>query len=91
MLCSVCLCELDLRSSKSMDIEAMRSMSQGGRVHGARVGKDVTDTHTHDQCGIFTGIGPEAKSSPATLRIKYGMIPKKSGIYPNPAAESKVG
>ena len=46
MLCSVC--ELDLRSSKSMDIEAMRSMSQGGRVHGARVGKDVTDTHTHD-------------------------------------------
>ena len=35
------------------------------------------------------GIGPEAKSNPATLRIKCGIIPK-SGIYPNPAAESKV-
>ena len=43
------------------------------------------------QCGIFTGIGPDAESNPATLRIKYGMIPKKAGISPDPAAESNVG
>ena len=38
-------------------------------------------------------MGPEAESNPATatLRIKYGIIPKNSGICPNPAAESKVG
>ena len=47
--------------------------------------------HIGTQFSIFTGIGPEAKSIPVTLRIKYGIIPKKSGIYPNPAAESKVG
>ena len=39
----------------------------------------------------FTGIGPEAKSNPVTLRIKYGIGPGISGIYPNPAAESKAG
>ena len=27
----------------------------------------------------FTGIGPEAESNPVTLRVKYGIIPKKSG------------
>ena len=43
------------------------------------------------QCSPFTGIGPEAKSKPVTLRIKYGIYPIKSGIYPNPAAESKLG
>ena len=26
-----------------------------------------------------------------TLRIKCGITPKKSGIYPNPAAESNLG
>ena len=43
------------------------------------------------QCGTFTGIGPEAESNHVTLRIKYGKIPKKTGISPDPAAESKVG
>ena len=43
------------------------------------------------QCGIFTGIGPKAESNHVTLRIKYGKIPKKTGISPDPAAESKVG
>ena len=43
------------------------------------------------QCGIFTGIGPEAESNHVSLRIKYGQIPKKAGISPDPAAESKVG
>ena len=43
------------------------------------------------QCFRFPGIGPEAESNPVTLRIKYGIIPKKSGIYPNPAAESNLG
>ena len=43
------------------------------------------------QCGIFTGIGPEAESSHVSLRIKYGQIPKKAGISPDPAAESNVG
>jgi hypothetical protein len=28
------------------------------------------------QCCPFPGIGPEAKSNPATLRINYGIIPK---------------
>ena len=31
------------------------------------------------------------ESNPATLRIKYGINPGISGIYPIPAAESKVG
>ena len=31
------------------------------------------------QCFPFTGIGPEAESNPVTLRIKYGIIPKKRG------------
>ena len=44
-----------------------------------------------DQCGIFTGIGPEAESNHVSLRIKYGQIPKKAGISPDPAAESNVG
>ena len=44
-----------------------------------------------NQCGIFTGIGPKAESNHVTLRIKYGKIPKKTGISPDPAAESKVG
>jgi hypothetical protein len=44
-----------------------------------------------NQCSIFTGMSPEAKSNAVTLRIKYGIIPKKSGIYPNPAAESNLG
>ena len=39
----------------------------------------------------FTGIGPEAESNRVTLRIKYGKIPKKTGISPDPASESKVG
>ena len=42
-------------------------------------------------CATFTGIGPEAESNHVTLRIKYGKIPKKTGISPDPAAESKVG
>ena len=45
----------------------------------------------HSQCVIFTGIGPAAESNHVTLRIKYGKIPKKTGISPDPAAESKVG
>ena len=45
----------------------------------------------YTQCVIFTGIGPEAESNRVTLRIKYGKIPKKTGISPDPAAESKVG
>ena len=36
---------------------------------------------TQGQCSIFTGMSPEAKSNAVTLRIKYGIIPKKSGIY----------
>ena len=44
-----------------------------------------------EQCSIFTGIGPEAESNHVTLRIKYGICPGISGIYPNPAAESKLG
>ena len=47
--------------------------------------------HAHQQCSIFTGIGPAAESNRVTLRIKYGKIPKKTGISPDPAAESKVG
>ena len=43
------------------------------------------------QCFRFTGIGPDAESNPATLRIKYGINPGISGICPIPAAESKVG
>ena len=43
------------------------------------------------QCFPFTGIGPEAKSNPVTLRIKYGICPGISGICPNPAAESNLG
>ena len=43
------------------------------------------------QCFPFPGIGPEAESSPVTLRIKYGICPGISGIYPNPAAESNLG
>jgi hypothetical protein len=35
----------------------------------ARLKRDLR--RRRNQCGIFTGIGPEAKSSPATLRIKY--------------------
>ena len=31
------------------------------------------------------------KPCTVTLRIKYGKIPKKTGISPDPAAESKVG
>ena len=57
----------------------------------------VIFTHTYE-CVIsrqsrfrFTGIGPDAESNPATLRIKYGINPGKSGICPIPAAESKVG
>ena len=46
---------------------------------------------TRKQCGTFPGIGPEAESNHVTLRIKYGKIPKKTGISPDPAAESKVG
>ena len=45
----------------------------------------------HSQCVIFTGIGPAAESNHVTLRIKSGKIPKKTGISPDPAAESKVG
>ena len=45
----------------------------------------------HHQCSTFPGIGPEAESNPVILRIKYGIIPKKCGIYPNPAAELKLG
>ena len=44
-----------------------------------------------EQCFPFPGIGPDAESNPATLRIKYGINPGISGIYPIPAAESKVG
>ena len=33
------------------------------------------------QCGIFTGIGPEAESNHVGLRIKYGQIPKKAVWY----------
>ena len=44
-----------------------------------------------EQCGTFTGIGPEAESNHVTLSIKTGKIPKKTGISPDPAAESKVG
>ena len=44
-----------------------------------------------DQCSTFTGIGPEAESNHVTLRIKYGICPAISGIYPNPAAESNLG
>ena len=47
--------------------------------------------YEYDQCGTFPGIGPEAESNHVTLRIKYGKIPKKTGISPDPAAESKVG
>ena len=43
------------------------------------------------QCGTFTGIGPEAESNHVTLSIKSGKIPKKTGISPDPAPESKVG
>ena len=43
------------------------------------------------QCEAFPGIGPEAESNHVTLRIKSGKIPKKTGISPDPAAESKVG
>ena len=43
------------------------------------------------QCEAFTGIGPEAESNHVTLSIKSGKIPKKTGISPDPAAESKVG
>ena len=39
----------------------------------------------------FTGIGPDAESNSAALRIKYGINPGVGGIYPIPAAESKVG
>ena len=54
--------------------------------------KDYCTRHMDtDQCGTFTGIGPEAESNHVTRRIKYGKIPKKTGISPDPAAESKVG
>ena len=60
-------------------------------IHGPFEGECRLQSGGGAQCGIFTGIGPDAESNPATLRIKYGIIPKNSGIYPNPAAESKVG
>ena len=51
-----------------------------------------TTEFLHAQCCPFPGIGPEAKSKPViTIRIKYGIYPTKSGIYPNPPAESNVG
>ena len=34
------------------------------------------------RCFRFTGIGPEAESNPVTLRIKYGIIPKKVVFIP---------
>ena len=43
------------------------------------------------QCSPFPGIGPDAESNPATLRIKYGINPGISGIYPIPAARIKSG
>ena len=53
--------------------------------------EETGQSSTRAQCVIFTGIGPEAESNHVTLRIKYGKIPKKTGISPDPAAESKVG
>ena len=40
---------------------------------------DIMEDGPPLQCGIFTGMSPEAKSNAVTLRIKYGIIPKKSG------------
>jgi hypothetical protein len=50
-----------------------------------------TDVYPRENCIVFyiSRVSPEAKSNAVTLRIKYGIILKKSGIYPNPAAESK--
>jgi hypothetical protein len=38
--------------------------------------------HPAAQCFRFPGIGPEAESNPVTLRIKYGIIPKKVVFVP---------
>ena len=60
-------------------------------LHVERVEHPSIAGYSQQQCCPFTGIGPEAKSKPVTLRIKYGIYPIKSGIYPNPAAESNLG
>jgi len=63
-----------------------------GRGRGSREREEETlGKRGTAQCGIFTGIGPEAESNHVSLRIKYGQIPKKAGISPDPAAESNVG
>eukprot|EP00964_Phaeocystis_antarctica_P131491 scaffold95386_cov33-Phaeocystis_antarctica.AAC.2 len=64
--------------------------------HGSRVSVSSWSAPTPTrrppgQCSTFTGIGPEAESNHVTLRIKYGIRPAISGIYPNPAAESNLG
>ena len=46
--------------------------------------------HTHrGSRSTFPGMGPGAESNPAALRIKYGVIPKNSGICPNLARNQK--
>ena len=51
----------------------------------------VRSAVSRQQCCPFPGIGPEAESSPVTLRIKNAICPGISGICPNPAAESNLG
>jgi len=43
------------------------------------------------QCSTFTGIGAEAESSPVTLRIKYGIIPKNSWYFSQSGCGIKSG
>ena len=66
---------------------------RGNDTLGARppLPRHVARATWRRQCEAFTGIGPEAESNHVTLRIKSGKIPKKTGISPDPAAESKVG
>ena len=80
--------ELDGRCVVCGCAPPVRAVCVGCRVRVSLVSRPRAST---SQCATFTGIGPEAESNHVTLRIKYGKIPKKTGISPDPAAESKVG
>ena len=83
-MCVFCVCARG-HSEPHTPLSTPRAPARGTAARAHRA-------HTaHTQCGIFPGIGPAAESNRVTLRIKYGKIPKKTGISPDPAAESKVG
>ena len=82
-------CARCLRGGVGMSKTSCAARCSRGSVQGRA--SDLTLQGCAPQCATFTGIGPEAESNQVTLRIKSGKIPKKTGISPDPAAESKVG